>query len=82
MLQQGKEVLTDFNIMDEAGAAGKGITKIFSNVLVNGSTLEIHLYWRGKGTNNIPSRGIYGPLISAIAVTPSMFTFYYCKKSL
>ncbi|KAE8680081.1 putative LRR receptor-like serine/threonine-protein kinase [Hibiscus syriacus] len=67
---QGKVVLEDFNIMEEAGGVGKGIFKEF-NVDVEGSTLEIHLYWRGKGTTAIPDRGVYGPLISAITVTPN-----------
>ncbi|KAE8703324.1 putative LRR receptor-like serine/threonine-protein kinase [Hibiscus syriacus] len=67
---QGRVVLEDFNIMEEAGGFGKGIFKEF-NVDVNGSTLEIHLYWRGKGTTAIPDRGVYGPLISAITVTPN-----------
>ncbi|KAL7218646.1 hypothetical protein ACSBR2_011833 [Camellia fascicularis] len=68
---QGNVVLNDFNIVEEAKGVGKGITKVFNDVLVNGSTLEIHLYWRGKGTTAIPNRGIYGPLISAITVTPN-----------
>lgn len=63
-------VLTDFNIAEEAKGVRKGIFRDF-NVNVNGSTLEIHLYWTGKGTTAIPDRGVYGPLISAIAVTPS-----------
>ncbi|KAI4333515.1 hypothetical protein L6164_018309 [Bauhinia variegata] len=68
---QGNVYLKDFNIMEEAGGAGIGITKEF-DVDVNGSsTLEIHLYWAGKGTNAIPVRGTYGPLISAISVTPN-----------
>ncbi|KAK1582676.1 hypothetical protein Q3G72_017256 [Acer saccharum] len=41
---QGKLVLKDFNIAEEAG---------------------------GKGTTAIPDRGVYGPLISAITVTPN-----------
>lgn len=56
--------------MEEAGGVGKGITKEF-NVNVTHNTLEIHFSWAGKGTNAIPERGIYGPLISAITVTPS-----------
>ncbi|KAK3025478.1 hypothetical protein RJ639_041559 [Escallonia herrerae] len=68
---QGDVVLKDFNIEKEANGVGKGITKDFNNVLVNGSTLEIHLYWAGKGTTAIPDRGVYGPLISAITVTPN-----------
>ncbi|KAL1537954.1 putative LRR receptor-like serine/threonine-protein kinase [Salvia divinorum] len=67
---QGQVVLTDFNIAEEAKGVRKGIVKEF-NVNVNGSTLDIHLYWTGKGTTAIPDRGIYGPLISAIAVTPN-----------
>ncbi|KAB2623553.1 LRR receptor-like serine/threonine-protein kinase [Pyrus ussuriensis x Pyrus communis] len=68
---QGNLVQKDFNIMDEAGGVGKGIVKEFDNVTVLGSTLEIHLYWAGKGTTAIPYRGVYGPLISAISVTPN-----------
>ncbi|KAF4386870.1 hypothetical protein F8388_006825 [Cannabis sativa] len=68
---QGSLLRKDFNIMEKAGGAQKGITETFDNVLVKGSTLEIHLYWAGKGTNAIPERGVYGPLISAITVTPN-----------
>ncbi|GMN19486.1 hypothetical protein TIFTF001_042882, partial [Ficus carica] len=68
---QGNLVLRDFNIMEEAGGAHIGINKTFDNVNVTGSTLEIHLYWAGKGTNALPERGVYGPLISAITVTPN-----------
>lgn len=70
-LAQGEVVLSDFNIMEEAGGAGRNITREFKNVTVSGSTLEIHLYWTGKGTNALPQRGVYGPLISGITVTPS-----------
>lgn len=66
-------VWKDFNIMEEAGGVGKVVVKELDNVIVNGSTLEIHLYWAGKGTTAIPNRGVYGPLISAITVTPSKF---------
>ncbi|KAL8140224.1 hypothetical protein V2J09_006245 [Rumex salicifolius] len=71
---QGSVVLKDFNIMEDAGSAGKEVTKEFNNVKISGSTLEIHLYWTGKGTNNIPKRGVYGPLINAISVTPNFKT--------
>ncbi|CAI9784289.1 unnamed protein product [Fraxinus pennsylvanica] len=67
---QGGVLLIDFDIVKEANGVRKGIYKDF-NVLINGSTLEIHLYWTGKGTTAIPDRGVYGPLISAIAVTPN-----------
>lgn len=65
-------VLPDFDIAREANGVRRGIYRDF-NVLVNGGTLEIHLYWTGKGTTAIPDRGVYGPLISAISVTPSKF---------
>ncbi|CAL0303725.1 unnamed protein product [Lupinus luteus] len=67
---QGIKYLKDYNIMEAAGGVGKGITEEF-DVDVNDSTLEIHLYWAGKGTNAIPHRGVYGPLISAITVAPN-----------
>ena len=72
-------VLKDFNIMEEAKGVGRGITKDFNDVYVNGSTLEIHLYWLGKGTTAIPDRGVYGPLISAISVTPSISSILDCS---
>ncbi|CAA6665674.1 unnamed protein product [Spirodela intermedia] len=50
---QGRKVLRDFNIVEAANGTGK----------------EIHFKWSGKGTNSIPYRGVYGPLISAISVT-------------
>ncbi|TXG66680.1 hypothetical protein EZV62_007955 [Acer yangbiense] len=68
---QEKLVLKDFNIAEEAGGVGIGIIKEFNDVWVNGSTLEVHLYWAGKGTTSIPEKGVYGPLISAITVTPN-----------
>ncbi|CAI8593283.1 unnamed protein product [Vicia faba] len=67
---QGHKYLKDFNIMEEAGGVGKEISRDF-NVDVNDSTLQIHLSWAGKGTNAVPMRGVYGPLISAITVTPN-----------
>ncbi|KAG1346530.1 putative LRR receptor-like serine/threonine-protein kinase [Cocos nucifera] len=65
---QGKNVMQDFNIAKVANGTGKEIIRSF-NATVDG-TLEIHFQWAGKGTNAIPQRGVYGPLISAIAVTP------------
>ncbi|KAF5179651.1 Leucine-rich repeat receptor protein kinase msp1, partial [Thalictrum thalictroides] len=66
---QGDRVLSDFNIAEEAGGIGKGIEKEYK-ANVTGNTLEIHLYWSGKGTAALPVVGVYGPLISAISVTP------------
>nr|XP_010921615.1 probable LRR receptor-like serine/threonine-protein kinase At1g53430 isoform X1 [Elaeis guineensis] len=66
---QGQKVLQDFNIAKEANGTGRPIIKSFT-ATVDG-TLEIHFQWAGKGTNSIPERGVYGPLISAISVTPN-----------
>ncbi|KAL5716581.1 hypothetical protein ACHQM5_018251 [Ranunculus cassubicifolius] len=66
---QGKLVLKDFNIEDEAGGVGKPIVKKFTAVVTD-TTLEIRFHWAGKGTTGIPSKGTYGPLISAISVDP------------
>ncbi|KAL9145745.1 hypothetical protein ABFS82_13G063900 [Erythranthe guttata] len=66
---QGKLVLKDFNIEKEAGGVNKGIRRNFTTVVAD-NTLDIRFYWAGKGTNGIPVRGIYGPLISAISVDP------------
>lgn len=60
----------DFNIEDEAHGAQKPVMKQF-NTSVTNNVLEIQFYWAGKGTTRIPSRGVYGPLISAISVHPS-----------
>ncbi|KAK2633360.1 hypothetical protein Ddye_015620 [Dipteronia dyeriana] len=67
---QGKLVLKDFNIGDEAGGTGIPIAKTFT-AAVTSHTLKIHLYWAGRGTTGIPLRGFYGPLISAISIDPN-----------
>ena len=64
-------MLKDFDIRREAGGTGKSIEKTF-NASVTQHTLKIHFYWAGKGTTGIPTRGVYGPLVSAISVNPSM----------
>ncbi|KAJ0733537.1 putative non-specific serine/threonine protein kinase [Helianthus annuus] len=66
---QGEWVEKDFDISNEAGGVGKEIVKSYT-VNVN-ATLFIRLSWAGKGTTSIPSRGVYGPLISAISVKSS-----------
>ncbi|KAF8028849.1 hypothetical protein BT93_E1499 [Corymbia citriodora subsp. variegata] len=66
---QGKLVWEDFNIEIEAGGVGKPVTRNF-NATVTEGTLEIRLYWARRGSNAIPTRGVYGPLISAISVYP------------
>ncbi|CAK8530398.1 unnamed protein product [Lathyrus sativus] len=65
---QGELVQKDFNIAKEAGGVGKKIIKQFNNVVVTSNTLEIRLYCAGKGTQNLPTSSVYGPLISAITV--------------
>lgn len=71
---QEKLVLKDFNIEKEAGGPAKPIVKTFTST-VTSHTLKIHFYWAGKGTTGIPVRGVYGPLISAISVDPSMLLY-------
>ncbi|KAJ4900092.1 putative leucine-rich repeat receptor-like serine/threonine-protein kinase [Raphanus sativus] len=66
-LLDGVLVLKDFNIVEEAGGVGKVVVKTFPVMVKNGS-LEIRLYWAGKGTVAIPVKGVYGPLISTIAI--------------
>ncbi|KAK4857616.1 hypothetical protein QYF36_003500 [Acer negundo] len=64
---QGILKYKDFNIKEQANGTGKAIIETF-NATVTENTLEIRLYWAGKGTTVIPNRGYYGPLISAISV--------------
>ncbi|RVW29611.1 putative LRR receptor-like serine/threonine-protein kinase [Vitis vinifera] len=59
--------LKDFDIEHAARGVDKTIVKEFKAVVRN-KTLEIRFYWAGKGTTALPSRGTYGPLISAISV--------------
>ncbi|KAJ8616568.1 hypothetical protein MRB53_035940 [Persea americana] len=64
---QRKLVWKDFDIVAEAGGTHKAVVRNFTaNVTTN--TLEIRFYWAGKGTQSLPNRGVYGPLISAISV--------------
>ncbi|RHN74876.1 putative non-specific serine/threonine protein kinase [Medicago truncatula] len=65
---QGKPVKKEFNIAEEAGGVGKKVMKQFKDVVVTSNTLEIRLYWAGKGTQSLPNRSVYGPLISAISI--------------
>ncbi|XP_078431220.1 putative LRR receptor-like serine/threonine-protein kinase At1g53430 [Wolffia australiana] len=78
---QGQWVLKDFNIAEAANGTGKAVIRNFT-ALVEGSTLEILFKWSGKGTNAIPGRGVYGPLISAISVTPNFTPRIYKDKKL
>ncbi|CAA7052517.1 unnamed protein product [Microthlaspi erraticum] len=67
---QEKLVCEDFSIRDEANGSYKEVIREV-NTTVTDNTLEIRLYWAGKGTTIIPKRGNYGSLISAISVCPS-----------
>ncbi|GMN43450.1 hypothetical protein TIFTF001_012651 [Ficus carica] len=64
---QGKSELKDINIKEEANGVDKAVVKVFKAVVTN-KTLDIHFRWAGKGTRNVPRRGTYGSLISAISV--------------
>ena len=59
----------DFNIENAAGGVNKPVVLNFTAVVTD-STLEIRFYWAGKGTTDIPHKGVYGPLISGISVDP------------
>ncbi|KAI7725901.1 hypothetical protein M8C21_007917 [Ambrosia artemisiifolia] len=65
---QGKLVEKNFDISERAGGIGKAIVIPYTVNVTN--ALDIRLYWAGNGTIDIPSRGTYGPLISAISVDP------------
>ncbi|KAF3488809.1 hypothetical protein F2Q69_00053825, partial [Brassica cretica] len=69
---QGELFLRDFNIKEEANGTRKPIVKE-ANVNVTNHLLEIRLYWAGKGTTQIPARGNYGPIISAISLCHSSY---------
>ena len=69
---QGELEKQDFNIEEAANGSNKAYSIQF-NAIVTDKTLEIRLYWNGKGTTCIPQRGNYGPIISAITVCSGMF---------
>ncbi|OMO82776.1 hypothetical protein COLO4_22837 [Corchorus olitorius] len=65
---QGNLRLKDFNIKRTAKGVDKEYVHEFKAVAVRDKTLEIRFRWAGKGTTDVPKRGTYGPLISAISV--------------
>uniref|UniRef100_A0A1J3DPZ4 non-specific serine/threonine protein kinase n=1 Tax=Noccaea caerulescens TaxID=107243 RepID=A0A1J3DPZ4_NOCCA len=69
---QGKLVVKDFNIAEEAKGIGRAVVKSFPVTITDGK-LEIRLFWAGKGTTALPVRGVYGSLISAVSVDPRDF---------
>jgi hypothetical protein len=54
-------------------AGGKSFTAVNRSYTarVSKNFLEIHLFWAGKGTCCVPTQGYYGPMISALSVTPN-----------
>ncbi|KAL5577028.1 hypothetical protein UlMin_018727 [Ulmus minor] len=64
---QGKLEYKDFNIEKEAKGVDKEVIKVLKAVVSN-KTLEIRFRWAGKGTRNVPRRGTYCSLISAISL--------------
>ncbi|KAG7953445.1 hypothetical protein I3843_12G110500 [Carya illinoinensis] len=65
---QGEQVLKDFDIVKAAGGVRKPNIQSFNATVMTNGTLEIRFYWAGKGTTDIPFKGNYGPLISAISM--------------
>ncbi|RLN04313.1 putative LRR receptor-like serine/threonine-protein kinase [Panicum miliaceum] len=68
---QGDLKEKNFDIRKTAG--GKSYIAAYKkyNATVSANFLEIHLFWAGKGTCCIPTQGYYGPMISALSVTPN-----------
>ncbi|KAK6123956.1 hypothetical protein DH2020_042301 [Rehmannia glutinosa] len=64
---QGERRLKDFDIVREAKGVDKIAKRNFTATVKN-RTLEIRFQYAGKGTTAVPSRGTYGPLVSAISV--------------
>ncbi|KAG8363138.1 hypothetical protein BUALT_BualtUnG0000500 [Buddleja alternifolia] len=64
---QGERILKDFDIVKEALGVDKAVKQPFKTMVTN-KTLEIRFQYTGKGTTAVPSRGTYGPLVSAISV--------------
>ncbi|KAL3643564.1 hypothetical protein CASFOL_014379 [Castilleja foliolosa] len=65
---QGERRLKDFDIERAANGVDKVVKRNFT-ALVKNTTLEIRFQYAGKGTTAVPTRGSYGPLVSAISVT-------------
>ncbi len=56
----------DFDIENTAQGVDKAVVEKIKAVVTN-KVLMIHFYWAEKGTTAAPTRGIYGPLVSAIS---------------
>ncbi|EEC78867.1 hypothetical protein OsI_19224 [Oryza sativa Indica Group] len=68
---QGALKEKDFDIKKTAGGKSFRVVNRSFMVTVSKNFLEIHLFWAGKGTDAIPIKGYYGPMISALRVTPN-----------
>ncbi|KAK4589474.1 hypothetical protein RGQ29_020160 [Quercus rubra] len=64
---QEKLVWKDFDIENSAKGVDKAVVVEYKANVTN-RNLMIRFYWAGKGTTYTPTRGIVGPLISAISV--------------
>ncbi|KAM3700708.1 hypothetical protein ACJW31_05G119000 [Castanea mollissima] len=64
---QEKLVLKDFDIENAAPGVDKAVVREYKANVTN-KVLMIRFFWAGKGTTAAPTRGTYGPLISAISV--------------
>ncbi|XP_028104460.1 probable LRR receptor-like serine/threonine-protein kinase At1g53420 [Camellia sinensis] len=78
---QDKQVLTNFNIVEQAKGVDQSITQEFE-VHVNNSQLEIHLYWAGKGSTVIAGIVASALLIVALALLLLWELGYFQKKGL
>ncbi|KAG8100191.1 hypothetical protein GUJ93_ZPchr0013g35927 [Zizania palustris] len=61
----------NFDIRKTAGGKSFTVVNRSYTTMVLNNFLEIHLFWAGKGTSSIPTQGYYGPMISALSVTPN-----------
>ncbi|XP_052154679.1 probable LRR receptor-like serine/threonine-protein kinase At1g56130 [Oryza glaberrima] len=69
---QGALKQKDFDIRKTAGGKSFSVVNRSFMVTVSKNFLEIHLFWAGKGTVDIPTKdNYYGPMISALSVTPN-----------
>lgn len=67
---QDKLKFKDFDIKRLAGGVDKALKEKF-NVTVKDKSVQVRFQYAGKGTTSIPSRGHYGPLVSAISLEAS-----------
>lgn len=65
--------LKDYDIEQKAQGVDKAVEPAIKAVVVKDKTLQIRFVYTGKGTTGVPTRGTYGPLISAISVESSKF---------